>query len=518
MKKIRLKHIIVVLFIVSLALSSSCRKDFDFKPSSGNLEFSKDTVFLDTVFTNIGSSTYSLKVYNRSNNDIQIPTISLENGQESNYRLNVDGAAGKTFENVPLLAKDSLFIFVEVTIPQDQVNQDEFLYTDAIKFGASGNTQKVELVTLIKDAVFLYPRELADGSTQSLLLGINDEGDEIRIEGFFLEDNELNFTNEKPYVVYGYAVVPNERVATFEAGTRVHFHKNSGLLVSPEASIQVNGMLSTDQELLENEVIFEGDRLEPGFSDTPGQWGTIWLTRGSIDNQLNYLTIKNATVGLLVEGNGDFTNSNLTVSNTQVYNSLSFNLRTKSCKITANNLVLGNSGSVSAFLSLGGDYNFNHCTIANYWSNSFRNVPSLVITNFEETDSGEIVSSDLIGANFSNSIIDGNRSIELSLLKNDSALFQYNFTSCALKFSDTTGEFNNDPLYNFDNILFFNSTLLNQELSFVNSSENHFLLNQNSAARDNGNIELAQLNPTDILGVNRINLPDIGAYEFVSQN
>lgn len=518
MKKVILKYVAFFSLALSLIFAASCRKDFEFTTSSGNLEFSKDTVFLDTVFANIGSSTYSLKVYNRSNNDIQIPTVSLENGQESNYRLNVDGAAGKEFNNIPLLAKDSLFIFIEVTTPLDQVNQNEFLYTDAIQFVSTNEIQEVELVTLIKDATFLYPRELANGSTETLLLGLDENGNEIRIEGFFLEDDELNFTDEKPYVVYGYAAIPNDRVANFEAGTRVHFHKNSGILVSPEASIQINGLLSENQKLLENEVIFEGDRLEPEFANIPGQWGTIWFTPGSVNNQINYLTIKNATIGLLSDGDGDYNIPNLTISNTQIYNSLNSNLLARTSKIDAENLVLGGSGSVSLFLSLGGDYSFNHCTIANYWRNSFRNVPSLVITNFEETPQNEVLASDLINANFSNTIIDGNRSIELGFLKNDIAAFEYNFINCSIKFIDNTNEFEDNPLYDFDNTQLFVSTFLNGELLFENSLENNFALMPNSIAIDNGNLEAAQLSPIDILGINRANLPDIGAYENAAEN
>ena len=105
-----------ILTIGFLMLWSSCRKDFEFSPNTGNLQFSKDTVYLDTVFTNIGSSTYNLKVYNRSNNDIVIPSIKLALGNTSNYRLNVDGMAGKSFNNIQILAKDSLYIFVESTI------------------------------------------------------------------------------------------------------------------------------------------------------------------------------------------------------------------------------------------------------------------------------------------------------------------------------------------------------------------------------------------------------------------
>ncbi len=89
----------ISLLLCCLAWTVSCRKDFEYLPSDGRLQFSKDTVFLDTVFTNIGSSTYSLKVFNRTNRDFEIPGIRLGEGEESRYRLNVDGQAGKSFRN-----------------------------------------------------------------------------------------------------------------------------------------------------------------------------------------------------------------------------------------------------------------------------------------------------------------------------------------------------------------------------------------------------------------------------------
>jgi len=147
----------LVMILFSLTLFwSSCRKDFEYVPSSGILEFSQDTVFLDTIFSNIGSSTYSLKVYNRSNEDVEIPTISLASGPSSSYRLNVDGSAGNSFTNIPLQANDSLFIFIETTVDITN-NQPSFLYTDAIQFDSGTNQQEVQLVTLVKDAVFIFP-------------------------------------------------------------------------------------------------------------------------------------------------------------------------------------------------------------------------------------------------------------------------------------------------------------------------------------------------------------------------
>lgn len=86
---------LLLLLIAGLAISlTSCRNDFTFEPSTGGLEFSKDTVYLDTVFTNIGSSTYTLKVFNKSDKDISIPKIQLGKGLNSKYRIMVDGMTG----------------------------------------------------------------------------------------------------------------------------------------------------------------------------------------------------------------------------------------------------------------------------------------------------------------------------------------------------------------------------------------------------------------------------------------
>ncbi len=105
------------------------------------------------------------------------------------------------------------------------------MYTDAILFDEGPKQQEVQLVTLIKDAIFLYPAENADGTKETLLLGLDEDGNEIRIEGFLLTDEQLSFTNEKPYVIYGYAGVASEKTLNIAAGSRVHFHKDSGILV-----------------------------------------------------------------------------------------------------------------------------------------------------------------------------------------------------------------------------------------------------------------------------------------------
>lgn len=498
-----------------IVLWSSCRNDFDTLPSSGNLEFSKDTVYLDTVFSNIGSSTYNLKVYNRSDEDISIPSVRLGQGENSFYRLNVNGSAGKTFSNVEILAKDSIFVFVETTIDVNSFpNNLQFLYTDAIEFDTGSNQQNVELVTLVQDAVFLFPERFGDGTTETLNLGMDAEGNDVLIEGFFLDDDELNFTNEKPYVIYGYAAVPPTKTLTVDAGARVHFHENSGLLVANQATIKANGALSADPELLENEIIFQGDRLEPAFEDVPGQWGTIWLTAGSTAHEFNFTTIKNAVVGILMDSNDGSNNPTLSLKNTQIYNSGNVGLLARTGNVDGENLVITNSGQSSLFLSLGGTYNFRHSTFGNYWNRSFRNFPAVVIDNSLLVSETEIDVEDL-EANFSNCIIYGSEAREFFLNAEPEAAFNFNFSNSLLRFEDPQGQFAGNPLFDFSNTTFYTNCVFNADPVFFNTQLNQLFISNESAANGIGNPATAQQVPFDLLGTPRGNPSDAGAYESV---
>ena len=502
---------------------SSCRNDFEFSPSTGNLEFAKDTVYLDTVFSNIGSSTYNLKVYNRSDDDIVIPTIQLENGVNSFYRMNVDGSTGlegsqegKFFEDVELLAKDSLFIFIETTIDIETLSNSDtqFLYTDKILFDSGSDQQDVDLVTLVKDAVFIYPnRDETTGIIETLTFDVNGDGtpDETTLQGRFLNDDELTFTNEKPYVIYGYAGVDAGKTLTMEAGTRVHFHADSGIIVTNNGSLSINGELSTGTDALENEVILEGDRLEPLYTDIPGQWGTIWLFNGSANNTINHTTIKNATIGIIAEGNQDATNDKLTITNSQVYNASSFGILGRATSITAKNVVINNCGQSSFAGTFGGKYNFTHCTIANYWNSSFRQFPALLLNDFVLDENGIPIVNDLTEANFNNCIIYGNDNPEF-LLENEGDIFNYKFTNCLLRFDNDNLE--NTGNYLFDDTDFYVENLFNQDPDFENAFVNLMRIGADSGANGLGSIDFISDVPNDILGISRnVPEPDCGAYE-----
>lgn len=503
-----MKNYWLFLPIVCIIMFTSCREDFETIPSTGDLTFSKDTVFLDTIFTNIGSSTYNLKVYNRSNSDINIPSIHLALGENSNYRLNVDGIPGKSFQNIEILAKDSIYIFVETTIDINQVSDP--IYTDEILFDNGSNLQDVHLVTLVQDAYFLYPSKDAEGMIGTITLGIDGEGEPIDIQGFYLDD-DTTFTNEKPYVIYGYCAVPSGKTLTIDPGAKIHFHANSGLIVDKGATLKINGELN-------NQVILEGDRLEPSFSDVPGQWGAVWLRAGSKDHTINFATIKNASVGIIMDSIGSISSPTLTIKNSQLYNHANYGILGRETNILGDNIVINNVGFSSLACTIGGTYNFTHSTFANYWNNSLRQFPSVLVNNFFTyfLEGQEIIETrDLVEANFTNCIIYGSNNIELILDNVEGSQFNYNFRNSLIKFDDFNNNFDGFPEYDFSDSNHYQNVIINEDPDFKNPNENDLIIGEESAGNNNADpIGAAQV-PNDILGISRLSLPDIGAYQHI---
>ena len=127
-----LKKIILSLLVI-LSLSA-CKRDFFSESGPGELQFSADTIIFDTLFTSVGSTTHTLKVYNRNNNSVTISSIYLANlNSEGVYRINVDGVAGTHTENVKIAANDSIYVFVEATINPVGSNLP-YLVTDSLIF------------------------------------------------------------------------------------------------------------------------------------------------------------------------------------------------------------------------------------------------------------------------------------------------------------------------------------------------------------------------------------------------
>lgn len=504
MKNIRLLGVLLLVLIIF----NACRKDFDFEPSQGTLAFSKDTVFLDTVFTNIGTSTYTLKVYNRSNTNIQIPSIRLAQGEASNYRLLVDGMSGKTFQNVELLAKDSMYVFIEATIDYEKYKNPEasFLYTDQLLFQSQNKTQPIEIVTLVKDAYFLYPKKDAAGITETLTVG------EEEIHGFYLSENDPVFGNslywkaDKPYVVYGYAGVPKGKELVVEAGAEIHFHTDSGIIAAEQANIKAMGTL-------EKPIRFQGNRLEYSYRYTPGQWGTIWLTPES-NATFENVVIQNPTIGLFINKNKDL----IKLHNVQIYNASQYGILARTATLEASNTVIGSAGAASLACTLGGSYSFIHSTFANFW-----NTPNHTAVWVDNGDGKEEFR--LHKLLFANCILysQASESLVLHPATANTDDFPIIFDTNFIKFYDDANRLTGVFPYSFDNETSFATNFIQRRNDtfkpvFVAAGRNQFQLTSETVGLlSASNPFYSQKAPTDILGETRLNAPDLGAYQHIIQ-
>ena len=501
-------YLILFGFLISL---SSCRKDFSTVASSGNLEFSKTKVYLDTVFSNIGSSTYSLKVYNRTNDDIKIPTIQLGKGLNSKYRIMVDGMSGnnKIFNNVELLAKDSLYIFIETTANIVDANTVDFTYNDQILFDNGGNQQAVDLITLIQDCNFIFPNRSLD---KTIYEKITVAGFDPDTQGHTLTTSaELHWTKDKPYVIYGNCLVPNNQTLIIDPGAQVYFHDGATLIVDTNAKLDIKGQLNdvdaAGKITNRREVTFEGDRLEPEYEDVPGQWGAVFLLSGNV-NTVKYLKLKNAVAGFfMVPTPSSSFLPNLDIENSQIYNCSFYGILARLSVINARNLVINYAGQSCFAGTIGGVYNFTHCTLNNSWNSTKQN--TVYLNNYIPDENGNAKDTADMNVSFLNSIIYGSNNIQIILdrksVSSRTSIWATSFNKCIIKFNDPNNRFTS-PEYND---IKTSNNFLNQNPNFINTNKNILQIPSNSFAKEKGT-SIPPFN--DILGKTRGNPSDIGAY------
>ena len=479
------KQLLSILIILNVLIA--CKKEEVFDSSSNAiLHFSTDTITFDTIFASIGSITKTLIVYNHNSFDLKT-NINLKGLSAAHFRMNIDGIAGNNQSNIEIPANDSIFVFLEVTI-DPSLNTTPYILTDSLVFYTGQNKQDVDLVAWGQDAYF---------HTADTFGNIINGNDTTRFY-YHLIDCTVPWKNDKPHVIYGYAVVDPTQTLTINQGCNIYLHKNSGILVGNPfsefagGSIKINGSLG-------NEVTFQGDRLDLWYKDLPGQWDRIWLMPGSINNEINYAIIKNGNIGIHAD---TVFNSNPTVSitNTIIQNMSGIGILGQGANINVSNTVISKCGQYAVACNIGGNYNFSNCTFANYWGYSNRNTPSILLNIYYEGSDGNIYVRDLY-TNFTNCIIDGSLSTEVSFQEQELGEFNYNFDHCLIKL---------DPNEETNNLNYSNS-IINQNVEFKNAFEGDYHLKENSPAIDAGK-NIGILN--DIEGNNREN-PDMGAYEFI---
>lgn len=474
MRTIRLYPIIV--FFLSLGVSCV---DFDHYSTNVNyqLTFSSDTIHFDTIFTTVGSTTAKLMVYNNNPQPLKIESVRLLLGDEKGFHINVDGAKGNNISNIIIKERDSLYIFIQANIQENQENKP-YRINDLLIFTVNGKEKQVVLQAYGQNAYHWKGKRI--------------ESDTI-------------IQSDKPIIIHDSLIITDRATLTVNEGV-VFYMAN-------KAHIEVHGKLNTLGSI-NKPVVIRGVRLDKLLSNlpydlSPGQWGGITIHNSSSENSLVNTIIRNPSYGLIVYGNEEKKRS-LYMYNCQLTNSSGDLIVSYDSWIDAINTELTNARGKTTYL-VGGKYLFTHCTFANYFRFASPEHPVLILTNYLESPVQTIIP--ITQANFNNCIIDGKIGNELRIMdassdKGIASILEYRFDHCLIRTKQIES-----PR--------FIETIWDQQADFINTADKgyqfDFRIDSNSKARQSGNKIYSLEYPLDRYGVARSSdeRPDIGAYQWV---
>ncbi len=329
----QLLHYIIIIATALTALTACIDDSFTTSPSDQPV-FSTDTLKMGVVFTEQMTTTHRFTVANPASKSLSIDRIGLSGEGAGFFRLNVDGFSGREFSNVEIRGKDSIFIFVEATLPPslEDIPIEINAYVD---FSTNGVSQSVVLSAFGQDVNRLYGQTIT---------------------------SDIVFDSPKPYQIFDSLVVAEGATLTLNEGARLCFHDGAYLAV--DGSLVANG--TTDAP-----VILSGDRTGNVVSDISfdlmsRQWQGVIFSSGSTGDLANTI-IKNTTYGVTVDGSeAEAGATTLTMLNCRLRNSGSTVLAAIHASVDAAGCEFAEGGGGLVLLH-GGSHSFNHCTFANYY-------------------------------------------------------------------------------------------------------------------------------------------------------
>ena len=250
-----------------------------------------------TVFTTMGTATQYVKVYNHYDDPLLLRSVTLEQGYNSRFRLNVDGDTSLVARNVEIAPHDSMFIFVHANI-NPNASTEPFLVTDHIVFDWGSGSQKLLLTAYGRNAVYHIPDHVAyDAQGNAYPYSVIDC---------------QQWNHQLPHVVYGYAVVDEGCTLSLTAGDEIYFGDDGHLWVYNGGTLHAQGTFETP-------VLFTSVRHDSYYDYLAGQWGYIWLSAGSKDNTMDWVVIENSFVGIVADTNVG-NNPTLQITNSRIEN------------------------------------------------------------------------------------------------------------------------------------------------------------------------------------------------------
>jgi len=332
-----MKRILCILTLLVVVFMAACSDDDSFSANRSNLlTFSVDTVKMDTVFSEVGSRTYTFWVFNHSGEGIRLSSVRLRNGNQTGFRVNVDGSyldntTGAVATGLEVRQGDSIRVFVELTAPENMKQEPQMLEDDIVFALESGVEQRVCLRAWSWDAV--------------------------PVTDLIITADTLIET-AKPILVYGEGIVVDSGAVLTLRNTTLYFHDKAG--------INVNGSLRTEN------VLMRGDRLDHMFDYLPydrvsGQWRGISFGRSSTRNIMEDTEIRNALSAVVLDSAAlDTTVQRLTMTRCIIHNAKGYGVLSTNSYIGLYYCQLTNTWNDCLAL-YGGVADIDYCTLAQFY-------------------------------------------------------------------------------------------------------------------------------------------------------
>ena len=467
--------------MLSLSFFTSCSDDFDSFSSSPDklLTFSADSVRLDTVFSNVPSAMRSFWVYNHSGDGLRCSNIRLEHGNQSGFRVNVDGiylgsSAGYQTSDVEIRKGDSIRVFVELTSAYNHGDSPSYLEDNLVFRLESGVEQKVNLNAYSWDATLLRDVHI---TTDTLI------------------------ASSKPIVIYGGIKVDSLVTLTIGAGTTLYFHNDAG--------IDVYGRLFCQGTATDN-VVLRGDRIDRMFDYLPydnvsGQWQGIHLHESSYGNQLLYTDLHSAFDGIVADS-ADIEKLKLELLSSTIHNCQGGGLLAQHCQMRVINSQITNTEYFCAEFE-GGIVDINSCTIAQFYP---LGGSAVALSCTDERFPMERFTC-------TNTLITGYGSDVFLIYADTTSLNSYQFDHCVIR----------TPRIETADCVHFTHVIYEDPQDTLGLGYNHFAkIDLNNLQYDFrldslsvaiGKADPATAFPVDRNGITRKETPDIGAYEYKPQ-
>ncbi|MCH5345928.1 MAG: hypothetical protein J1E63_02390 [Muribaculaceae bacterium] len=410
-----MKKLIYILVMLPVLLTACIEDSISTSPAD-QPTFSVDTLDLGTLFTTQSSPTYAFTVHNRHDKVMSISDIAMRDGGV--FRVNVDGVAGTRFSNVEIRPNDSIYIFVEATLPE------------------AGQALPV--------AVEDHLDFVTNGVTRSVVITATGQ-DVKRLQGLVV-DHDMTLDASLPYQIFDSLVVRAGATLTLAEGVKLHFHDKA--LLSVDGTLRSLGTVERPVEMM-------GDRMDnvvgsTSFDLMASQWQGVVFNPGSRDNYLQHTWIRNTVGGVLVDSLGVTDTPGLTMVNCRLRNSATYALTSIHSTIDATGCEIADAAAGAVGL-VGGRYSFNYCTFANYYLFAALGGPTVTM-EYVMSDEADDSGLPLMQAVFSNSIIyDGLGRDDLSY--GDLTGSAVTFNRCLLKSAGTDDDnfinciWDTDPLF-----------------------------------------------------------------------